>query len=1060
MKVSKLCRVLCLILALTFGVGVIVAVPASAASASTSAQSSLDDMRKYLASDSYAAYSVKYLSEGIAPGSAPAVSVPDLDASDDGVYPIDLATWIENIGGTEETYSGHESSVWSPSTGSTVFSLEIPSTGMYYIAIEYYTVAQTVNSIERKLYIDGDLPFAEANLLSLSKSWVYNYKNGIDANGNDAYATVNEVVGAFGQDQSFEFSQDVNGNDLTPAIGQYARWQTYFCSNSEGYSSDYYRFYLTEGTHTLSLGAIRESVVIGAVHAIPVNDPVYGVPTYEEYLARYAGQPDAPAGTTITLEAEKPTMVSDSSVTMSNNKNSAITSPSTPFSDLYNVIGASSYSAVGQWAAYNFTVPASGMYEISLRYLQSALEGMFISRSIRISSNGGGDALGYYGLPDGTASLPFREAFNTRFNYSKNWTVSSLTDGNDTFKFYFQEGVQYTIYFEVSLGALAEQLQIVEEAMSQLNDCYLQILKLTGSDPDEYQDYNFEDVLPDVMWWLNKEAQVLEDVRNKFEEICGTTGTHLATLENIYRLVYTMTDEDEIAKNLDNFKTYLGTLGTWLSDSKSSTLIVDYIDIQAPGTEAGKANANFFQSAWFEIRAFFSSFFTDYDQMGVREESAVAEDALEVWLASGRDQSKVVRNLIDSDFNNFCVEQSFTPFPVSLKLVTAGTLLPSILAGKGPDVYMGLDSATVMNYAIRDAVLPLEDQPGFEEHVQNFHPCAINSITLLGSTYGVPMTMSFAMMFYRLDFLVNLMGDSAAVPQTWDELLSLLPILQANNMEIGLNYTLALDFFLYQNGGNMWRYIDDPEYQGAQIGLDSDEGLTAFEFCCGLYTDYSFPVTFSAANRFRTGEMPILIQDYVSTYNQLIVYATELDGLWSFTHIPGVATYEGTEQTGVNYTAIAGVSSAIVTKSAEERQNKTGQNRIGEAWEYIMWCTGAKYTSEYSNRMVSILGPSAKYASANLNALDDMSWTSAEVAAIREQMEHLDAIVNYPGSYIIARYTEFAFYDVVNEGDDPVEALRSYIAAINAEITRKREEFGMKTLQTGEVPPSYETSGD
>ena len=254
----------------------------------------------------------------------------------------------------------------------------------------------------------------------------------------------------------------------------------------------------------------------------------------------------------------------------------------------------------------------------------------------------------------------------------------------------------------------------------------------------------------------------------------------------------------------------------------------------------------------------------------------------------------------------------------------------------------------------------------------------------------------------------------------------------------------------------MWRYIDDPEYQGAQIGLDTDEGLRAFKFCCSLYTDYSFPVSYDAANRFRTGEMPIVIQDYVSLYNQLVVYATELDGLWSFSHIPGVEQSDGS----INYTAIATVSSAIITKSAQERAKKTGTDRIAEAWHFVRWCTEADYVSQYSNRMVSILGPSAKYAAANLHAFDDMSWTSAERNAILEQIQHLDAIVNYPGSYIIARYTDFAFYAAVNDRKDAVEALRSYIGAINAEVTRKREEFGMKTLETGEVPPSYEHAGN
>ena len=76
------------------------------------------------------------------------------------------------------------------------------------------------------------------------------------------------------------------------------------------------------------------------------------------------------------------------------------------------------------------------------------------------------------------------------------------------------------------------------------------------------------------------------------------------------------------------------------------------------------------------------------------------------------------------------------------------------------------------------------------------------------------------------------------------------------------------------------------------------------------------------------------------------------------------------------------------------------------------------------------------------NGKIETTYTRAkEVAAIADQMENLDAIVNYPGSYIIARYMKFAFLEAVNDGADPVEALRNYVDAINAEITRKREEF-------------------
>ncbi|MEE1358047.1 MAG: hypothetical protein UHG68_10855, partial [Clostridia bacterium] len=53
----------------------------------------------------------------------------------------------------------------------------------------------------------------------------------------------------------------------------------------------------------------------------------------------------------------------------------------------------------------------------------------------------------------------------------------------------------------------------------------------------------------------------------------------------------------------------------------------------------------------------------------------------------------------------------------------------------------------------------------------------------------------------------------------------------------------------------------------------------------------------------------------------------------------------------------------------------------------------------------------------------------------------------------------FAFYDAYNEDKDPVESLRSYITTINKEITRKREEFDMKTLELGQTLEDLQ-SGD
>ena len=56
---------------------------------------------------------------------------------------------------------------------------------------------------------------------------------------------------------------------------------------------------------------------------------------------------------------------------------------------------------------------------------------------------------------------------------------------------------------------------------------------------------------------------------------------------------------------------------------------------------------------------------------------------------------------------------------------------------------------------------------------------------------------------------------------------------------------------------------------------------------------------------------------------------------------------------------------------------------------------------------------------------------------------------NYPGAYIIDRYTNFAFLSAYNDNANPSDALLAYINAINKEIERKRNEFNLETLSDG-----------
>ena len=1023
-----------------------------------------------------------------------------------------------NFGGMDKA----DTSLYLPAVGSTSWEFTVTSDmeGLYYIKFDYFTCntsESSVSSIERCLKINGKVPFAEARALTFSKFWTFNnvsVSDPVPTTENDYTLTeyehvrgeggsykkiVTTVKGGMKTVTTYTMSQDINGNSMAPEAVQTPQWSEYFCQDSTGYEQEWFLFYVSEGEYRITLEAEREPIVIGGLTLIPYSNTEKEVVSYEEYMAAHPGA-TAPVGGQIQdivkIEAEFPDAISDASVAPSNDNTSAQTYPVASGAQLYNVIGETSYSAVGQWAAYKFTVNKTGLYKFGMRYLQNALEGMYICRSIKLSG-------GEYGSAPVT---PYAEAAAAQFNYSKDWQSSYVCDSDgNILQFYFEEGEEYTVYFECSLGSLKNYIQRVEKSLNTLNDCYLQILQLTGPDPDKNRNYKFYQVMPDVLVSFLDEARNLLQIKADLELLCGSAGSHTATLETVAVVVYKMgLDEGEmVAANMSSLKSYLGTLGTWINNSKMGTLMVDSIRVVPAnlGDEGlEKAEANFFKSLWFEVVSFFYSFFTDYNAMGLTKRPTDSDTSVDVWLALGRDQSQIWRTMIDSSEGYTYL----TGNAANLKLVTAGTLLPSILSGKGPDVYMGLGSGDVINYAIRDAILGISgnvptsqdknaesynvyfrdnyytfrdadgnyrttkdlssQQPGevltftsysYDNYAisdakvpyddANFSQAALDTVTLLDVAYGIPQTMGFAMMFYRMDVLANL---GLEIPESWSQLLATLPVLQTNNMEIGVSYISALDFMIYQMGGSMWKYTDsdlyESKYAGARIDLDSDIALEAFEYTCRLYTDYSLPVSYDTANRFRTGEMPIVVGDYASIYNTLVVFASEINGLWEFSSLPGSERDDGT----FNYNSLAGVTATVMLHGCDDYL---------AAWQFIQWQTSEKAQSNYGNRMVALIGPSAKYESANLKALNNLSWTASEKEAIRDQMMNLSSIVNYPGSYIIARYLKFAFLDAVNNGADATDALRGYIDAINSEIERKREEFDLEIVGN-EGAPKRETS--
>jgi len=938
-----------------------------------------------------------------------------------------------------------------PSSGTVTWTTDkIEKAAKYNIIIDYYPIANKSASIERIFLIDGESPFAEARYLTISKVWKNAYPDAVipvgdDESASDLIAKATEagikaelVTRDDGEYVRYEmpahftdgasklidekvlrfFTTDVDNNEIRSSHEQKPEWTEYYFKDSNGFYADPFAFAIeptekADGTKNveLSLQAVNEPIVISSIRLVPVEERV----SYEEYLAKYAGEPEG--ASKVKVEGEYFYSTSTQTIYPVEDRSNPMNSPSSTKAMLLNTIGGNKWQIAGQKITYKFSVDESGMYQITARFKQELLEGMYTSRILYLYSDDtvAEGAKGYY------HGVPFEEAANIRFPYDDEWQSCALGDEDTTFEFYFEKGVVYTMALEVSLGEMGSIVNRVQASLDSINSDYLNILKLTGANPDEYRDYGFNRVMPDVMIDFVLQSLELYAVAAEIEAITGESSSMTAQLEKVAWLLDKMgKDEDEVAKNLEQLKNYIGTLGTWVGDAKTQPLEIDYYSVQPKSEPLPTAKSGFWKGLVHEISSFIMSFFRNYNRIGATEDVA-SDESVEVWLAYGRDQSQVIRNLIN---NSFTPE---TGVAVDLKLVAGGTLLPSILSGMGPDVYIGLGQGDVINYAIRGAIINVEDNKGFDEVKNNFNEAAMIVLEIEDAegemhTYGLPETQSFPMMFVRKDVLSDL---GIEIPRTWDDVLEAIPVLQANNMQIGMINDYRMH--LYQSGGEL--YADG----GMRINLDSNMALEAFDTTCSFYTMYSFPYVYNFANRFRTGEMPIGFGDYVGTYNQLKVFATEIEGLWGFYPLPGYADEEG----NINNASVSTASAIVMVTGCKDEEG---------AWEFMKWHVGPECQASYSNEMVAIIGPSAKQATANISALKSLPWTAEELEQIELQFNNLASIPNYPGSYIIDRYTSFAFLAAYNDGADPVEELQGYITTINKEITRKREEFGLETL--------------
>lgn len=399
------------------------------------------------------------------------------------------------------------------------------------------------------------------------------------------------------------------------------------------------------------------------------------------------------------------------------------------------------------------------------------------------------------------------------------------------------------------------------------------------------------------------------------------------------------------------------------------------------------------------------------------------------------------------------VDDSFTPntgVKVNVEIVAADALLNAVLAGRGPDVVLSVGADQPVNYALRNAAEDITQFADWQEVLSHYTPSSYEQYSLDGHIYGIPETQTFNVMFYRKDVLEEL---ELEVPQTWQELIEMLPTIQGNNLSVGIPTAagssttgaastavasnmpdLSLYFtLLFQYGGDMYNE------EGTKTTVDDEAGIKAFDDYTRYFVDYGLPTIYDFVSRFRSGEMPIGISPY-STYNTLMVSAPEIRGLWDFTLIPGT---EYTDADGNTYIDRSDFITGNATMMIATDDEVVKQN----AWEFMKWWASIDTQVRFGREIEALLGSSARYATANKDAFSQLAWSYDDILVLTEQWEQTVGIREVPGGYYTGRHIGNAVRKVINDKDDSRETIIDYSIKIDDEITKKRREFGMSVAE-------------
>ncbi len=858
------------------------------------------------------------------------------------------------------------------------FKINVPADAVYGFEIDYHMVGSDSDSAKRNLLIDNAYPFSEASDL------VY-YRYFCD----EGEPVLNSI-----------------GDETRPKQKEVTGWRTQGLKDTTGIADEDFKVILTKGTHTVRFVVSRGDMYISGIRfTVPKVIKTYAE-MEEEYKAKGYKNVNCEK---ITFQAESTAIEKNATTLRRENDGDPLVEPESGTSRRLNVIGGSRWRYGNQSITWEFEVPEDGLYKIGMYEKQTWNDGLPSYRQILIDGE-----------------VPFKELSAYKFEYTSKWIVNQLGPENgEPYRFYLTKG-RHTITMSVKMGAFGPILESLKNDISILSDVILNITMIAGASPDPNYDYGFFEKIPDLEEKLNF---LIDSLQYKYElansmsaKTSAMANNFIAVQEDIKAMVE---DPFIIAKRFSSLEDNQTKLSEYYQSIQYLMLVIDEFYVGDPGEKWKSVSSNFFQRFAVTVKQFLLSFTKDYDNVGsVLSEETEVKETINVWIARSTEYAEVIKQLADESFTpekGIAINVNVLPSS-QLDAGQVNAIMLAITSGKAPDVALGVDIKSPVEFAIRDQVYDLSQMEGFDDVKKNFVDAIFTPYKYRDGVYALPETMNFNVLFYRKDILNKIGID---LPDTWEDLYEyVLPALYQN----GLEFYFGREFsqFLFQNGGEY--YTED----GLRTALDTPEAYRAFKEYTELFTNYGVDKTANFYQYFRSGLMPLGVGDF-NVFMQLSAAAPELAGKWGIVSLPGHRKTDGT----IDRTAGAITQSGDIILKQSKKPN--------ESWEFLKWWTSTETQTQFAKEVESLIGAEARWNTANKDAFLSLSWSRDDIAALNEEWSFAKETPYVLGGYMTERHLTNAWTSVVMSGMDVREALERAVKEINRELRMKQEEYGVKT---------------